>query len=128
MCGPEDIENGYEGVVDPDDERELLRGGRFLPGANRGGLHSAATKLMIIILYLRVIVYFQGRVSRPLYAVVAAVLLCGLLPLDRVLGTYQSHATWVDGIRDGCFLLQLAAKHHQPQSNSDDKCDENGRE
>ena len=37
MCGPEDIENGYEGVVDPDDERELLRGGRFLPGANRGG-------------------------------------------------------------------------------------------
>lgn len=41
MCGPEDIENGYEGVVDPDDEREWVMGGRFLPGAHRP--RSAAT-------------------------------------------------------------------------------------
>ena len=43
MCCPEGIENGYEGVVDPDDEHELFKGGRFLPGANR--LHSEAIKL-----------------------------------------------------------------------------------
>jgi len=29
VCGPEGIENGYEGVVVPDDECELLRGGRL---------------------------------------------------------------------------------------------------
>ena len=98
MCGPEGIENGYEGVVDPDDECELLRGGRFLPGAN--GLHLAAGKQRSNILYLLVIVYFQGQVSRPLYAVVAVVLLCGPLPLDRVPGTCQSHSTWVEGIRN----------------------------
>lgn len=33
VWGPEGIENGYEGVVVPDDERELVRGGRLLPGA-----------------------------------------------------------------------------------------------
>lgn len=66
-------------------------------------------KAMINILYLRVIVYFRGQVSRPLYAVVAVVLLCGPLPLDRVLGTCQSHAAWVDGIR-AWFLLHSAAE------------------
>ena len=101
MCGPEGIENGYEGVVDPDDERELFKGGRFLPGANR--LHSAAIKLIINILYLRVIVYFRGQVSKPLYAAVVVVLPCGPLPLDRFPGTYQSHATWVEEIRKACF-------------------------
>ena len=45
MCDPEGIVNGYEGVVVPDDERELARGGRFLPG-NR--LHSAAMTLLSI--------------------------------------------------------------------------------
>jgi len=37
VCGPEGIENGYEGVVDPDDECELFRGGRgdsILPRAS----------------------------------------------------------------------------------------------
>ena len=65
---------------------------------------------MINILYLRVIVYFRGQVSRPLYAVVAVVLLCGPLPLDRVLDACQSHATWVDRIRKAWFLLHSAAE------------------
>ena len=65
---------------------------------------------MINILYLRVIVYFRGQVSRPLYAVVAVVLLCGPLPLDRFPGTYQSHATWVEEIRKAFFSLQSAVK------------------
>ena len=65
---------------------------------------------MINILYLRVIVYFREQVSRPLYAVVAVVLLCVPLPLDRVPGTCQSYAIWVDGIRKAWFLLQSAAK------------------
>jgi hypothetical protein len=29
VCDPEGIENGYKGVVDPDDERELFKGGRL---------------------------------------------------------------------------------------------------
>ena len=90
MCGPEGIENGYDGVVLPDDECELFRGGRFLPGTNQ--LHSAAGKLKINILHLRVIVYFRVQVSMPLYAVAAAVLLFGLLLFDRAPRTCQSHA------------------------------------
>ena len=108
MCGPEGIENGYEGVVDPDDERELPRGGRFSPGAKPASF--SGYEAMINILCLRVIVYFQGQVSRPLYAVAAVALLCGPLPLDRVLGTCQFHATWVEGFRKAWFLLQSAAK------------------
>jgi len=50
-----------------------------------------------------VIEYFRGRVSRPLYAVVAVGLLCGRLPLDRV-----PHAIWVEENRKAWFSLQSA--------------------
>jgi hypothetical protein len=103
VCGPEDI-NGYdEGVVDPEDECE---GGRFFAMKQKSALIQQLRSYDQTFLCLRVIEYFRGRVSRPLYAVVAVVLLCGRLrPLDRV--RCQSHAIWV---RKAWFLLRSAAQ------------------
>jgi hypothetical protein len=74
-------------------------------------------------IYLQVIVYFRGPVSKPLYAAVAVavVSLCVLPSLGHVQSTCQSHATWVGKIRKVCFLLQSAEKnhHHQLGSNGD---------
>jgi hypothetical protein len=92
VCDPV---NGYEGVVVPDDEREL---GRAL----------LARKLSSFSGYDPIINILYSRATEGQSHVVAVVSLCGPPSLHRV----RSHVNWVlvEGIRGAWFLLQLAGK------------------
>jgi hypothetical protein len=88
VCDPKGIVNGYEGVVVPDDERELGRGASCQEIVSISGYDP-----IINILYLRVTIYYRGPVSGLLCAVVAVVSLCGPPSLHRV----KTQVIWVVG-------------------------------
>jgi hypothetical protein len=118
VCGPEGIENGYEGVVVPDDECELLRGGRFLPGAKTGFIQRLGSNDQHPVLTGDSILP-RASLKASLCCCCCCVTLCAAA-LESCSGYPRDLGGWDS---EGFVFTSVGWKNRQSRSNGDDECD-----